>query len=130
MRQPSPNIVFFSFPPEQGKSTLPDKIEKAVNNLEDDWENDPENARNWSTRKKWTAVYIVRRRFDLFFWIARNFIYISFRRPGRSLCFHISSCQLHDGAWYSGNCHEIWDYEFDHSCFDVQHIPIVYSICS
>ena len=43
-----------------------DKIEKAVDNLEDDWENDPENPRNWSTRKKWTAACIVRRRLNLF----------------------------------------------------------------
>ena len=59
-----------TFSSEHGESTLSnseDKIEKAIDSLEDDWENDPENARNWPTRKKWTAVCIVRRRFDLFF---------------------------------------------------------------
>ena len=52
-----------TFSPEHGESTFSDskdKIENAIDNLEDDWENDPENARNWSTRKKWTAVCIVR----------------------------------------------------------------------
>ncbi|KAH9478455.1 Efflux pump radE [Psilocybe cubensis] len=46
--------------PGHGESALPeDKIGEAVENLEDDWENDPENARNWSTKKKWTAVVIL-----------------------------------------------------------------------
>lgn len=49
-----------TFSPGHGESALPeDKKGEAVENLEDDWENDPENARNWSNRKKWTAVMIV-----------------------------------------------------------------------
>lgn len=36
-----------------------DKIEEALGNLEVDWENDPDNARNWSFRKKWTTIAIV-----------------------------------------------------------------------
>ena len=44
-----------------GESALPeDKVEEALENLEDDWEDDPDNARNWSSKKKWTAVGIVR----------------------------------------------------------------------
>lgn len=44
-----------------GESALPDdKVEEAFENIEEDWENDPENARNWSLTKKWTAVFIVR----------------------------------------------------------------------
>ena len=44
-----------------GESALPDdKVEEAIENREEDWENDPENARNWSLMKKWTAVSIVR----------------------------------------------------------------------
>jgi hypothetical protein len=44
-----------------GESALPDdKVEEALENREEDWENDPENARNWSLTKKWTAVSIVR----------------------------------------------------------------------
>ncbi|KAG5733252.1 hypothetical protein E4T56_gene20850 [Termitomyces sp. T112] len=43
-----------------GESALPeDKVEEALENEEHDWENDPENARNWSWGKKWTAVSIV-----------------------------------------------------------------------
>ncbi|KAG6873670.1 hypothetical protein C0995_012604 [Termitomyces sp. Mi166 len=43
-----------------GESALPeDKIEEALENGENDWENDPENARNWTQGKKWTAVSIV-----------------------------------------------------------------------
>ncbi|KNZ78710.1 hypothetical protein J132_10815 [Termitomyces sp. J132] len=43
-----------------GESALPeDKVEEALENEEHDWENDPENARNWSWGEKWTAVSIV-----------------------------------------------------------------------
>lgn len=65
-KTPNHNSLERTFSPKNGESTLPDsedKMEKAVlvvDNLEDDWENDPENSRNWSTRKKWTAVCIVR----------------------------------------------------------------------
>ncbi|KJA13017.1 hypothetical protein HYPSUDRAFT_152044, partial [Hypholoma sublateritium FD-334 SS-4] len=46
--------------PGHGESALPeDKVEESFENVEDDWEDDPENARNWSSLKKWTAVSIV-----------------------------------------------------------------------
>ncbi|GLB42015.1 putative multidrug resistance protein 4 [Lyophyllum shimeji] len=51
-----------SLPPGHDDSALPkdkEKVEQAVENVEDDWENDPENARNWSFGKKWTAVSVV-----------------------------------------------------------------------
>ncbi len=52
--------------PGHGESALPeDKVEEGFENIEDDWENDPENARNWSTVQKWTAVGIVRA-YDLY----------------------------------------------------------------
>ena len=35
-------------------------VDKSENNLEENWENDPDNARNWPKGKKWTAVAIVR----------------------------------------------------------------------
>jgi len=50
-----------------GESALPEnKVEEEFENLESDWENDPENARNWSTKKKWTTVCIVRSEFLTF----------------------------------------------------------------
>ncbi|KDR80330.1 hypothetical protein GALMADRAFT_62622 [Galerina marginata CBS 339.88] len=49
-----------AYPNGHGESALPeDKIEESLENLEDDWENDPDNARNWTSRQKWTAVCIV-----------------------------------------------------------------------
>ncbi|KAG9221707.1 hypothetical protein CCMSSC00406_0005620 [Pleurotus cornucopiae] len=46
--------------PGHGESALPeDKKEEALENLEEDWEDDPLNPRNWSFGKKWTAVSIV-----------------------------------------------------------------------
>ncbi|KIK56610.1 hypothetical protein GYMLUDRAFT_75996 [Collybiopsis luxurians FD-317 M1] len=44
----------------RGESAIPaDKKEEALEALQDDWEDDPANARNWSPAKKWTAVSIV-----------------------------------------------------------------------
>ncbi|KXN92560.1 hypothetical protein AN958_06857 [Leucoagaricus sp. SymC.cos] len=44
----------------RGESAVPkEKVEEATGNLEEDWENDPANARNWSYGKKWTAVAVV-----------------------------------------------------------------------
>ncbi|KAJ3726767.1 multidrug resistance protein 4 [Lentinula raphanica] len=43
-----------------GQSAMPaDKKEEEVENLQDDWEDDPVNARNWSFSKKWTCVAII-----------------------------------------------------------------------
>lgn len=43
-----------------GESALPeDKFEEAIENIEEDWENDPENPRNWIPSRKWTAVCVV-----------------------------------------------------------------------
>lgn len=43
-----------------GKPASPlDAKENAASSLEDDWEHDPMNARNWPSSKKWTAVCIV-----------------------------------------------------------------------
>ncbi|KAF9051613.1 multidrug resistance protein 4 [Panaeolus papilionaceus] len=43
-----------------GGSALPeDKFEEAIENIEEDWENDPENPRNWIPSRKWTAVGVV-----------------------------------------------------------------------
>ncbi|KAK7466360.1 hypothetical protein VKT23_005087 [Stygiomarasmius scandens] len=42
------------------ESTLPtEKREKTTEDVEDDWENDPLNARNWPLKKKWIAVSVV-----------------------------------------------------------------------
>jgi hypothetical protein len=47
-------------PPGHGQSALPeDKDLEALEDLEQDWESDPANARNWPAGKKWLAVSIV-----------------------------------------------------------------------
>ncbi|KAJ3783432.1 multidrug resistance protein 4 [Lentinula aff. detonsa] len=47
-------------PPGHGESAIPaDKQEEEIENLQDDWEDDPINARNWSFSKKWSCVAIV-----------------------------------------------------------------------
>ncbi|KAJ3828255.1 major facilitator superfamily domain-containing protein [Lentinula raphanica] len=47
-------------PAGHGESAIPaDKKEEEMENLQDDWEDDPANARNWSFSKKWTCVAIV-----------------------------------------------------------------------
>lgn len=41
-------------------SSIPaEQKEEVINDLQDDWEDDPANARNWSPRKKWICVTIV-----------------------------------------------------------------------
>ena len=42
------------------------EIEEALGNLEVEWENDPDNARNWSFGRKWTAIAIVSTRFFVY----------------------------------------------------------------
>jgi multidrug resistance protein len=52
VQQPSPALA--------GKSNLPhDKDEQELEAAQDDWEHDPINARNWSSRRKWAATAIV-----------------------------------------------------------------------
>ncbi|KAJ7432311.1 major facilitator superfamily domain-containing protein [Mycena galericulata] len=49
-----------SVPLGRGPSAIPeDKLEELIEQHEDDWEDDPENPRNWSTRKKWASAAIV-----------------------------------------------------------------------
>ena len=36
--------------------------DETIEYREGDWENDPQNARNWTSAQKWTAVAIVRLR--------------------------------------------------------------------
>ncbi|KAF7346931.1 MFS domain-containing protein [Mycena venus] len=46
--------------PGRGPSALPqDKSEEILENLEDNWQDDPENPRNWSVGKKWTTTAVV-----------------------------------------------------------------------
>ena len=44
-----------------GHEESEDKKEEIVETLEDDWETDPENARNWPAYKRWGSMLIVRR---------------------------------------------------------------------
>ncbi|THU97778.1 MFS general substrate transporter [Dendrothele bispora CBS 962.96] len=44
---------------DESALTTEKKERDVVDNVEDDWENDPLNARNWSSRRKWTAVAVV-----------------------------------------------------------------------
>ncbi|EPQ59329.1 MFS general substrate transporter [Gloeophyllum trabeum ATCC 11539] len=44
----------------EGESAVPeDKKEEALENVEDDWQHDPINPRNWSSKKKWLMVFLV-----------------------------------------------------------------------
>ena len=43
----------------EGESVIPsDKEQEALENLEDDWEHDPVNPRNWSSGKKWVRTFV------------------------------------------------------------------------
>ncbi|KAJ6486473.1 major facilitator superfamily domain-containing protein [Mycena vitilis] len=46
--------------PGRGPSAIPeDKKTELLENLEDDWQDDDDNPRNWSSKKKWTSAAIV-----------------------------------------------------------------------
>jgi hypothetical protein len=57
-RQPS-NLQQVTLPSHRESVVPEEKIEKAEESLEIDWENDPDNPRNWPFGKKWRAVAIV-----------------------------------------------------------------------
>ena len=57
---PHPHTSSITHVAKSEEVVLPeDKIDEALGNLEVDWENDPDNARNWSFGRKWTAIAIV-----------------------------------------------------------------------
>ena len=57
----TPEHSIRTFVPASGHEESEDKKEEILETLEDNWEADPENARNWPTYKKWVSVSIVRR---------------------------------------------------------------------
>ena len=61
-----------TFVPDHEESE--DKKEVILENLEDSWETDPENARNWSTSKKWVSMLMVRPAVHLCL-LANHFLY-------------------------------------------------------
>ena len=54
---PEPSIRTFV----PGHDESEDKKEEILEIIEDNWDTDPENARNWSTYKKWVSMSIVSR---------------------------------------------------------------------
>ena len=66
----SPNAMSHSYTPSESVTHVAEseevdvpkdkpEIEDALGSLDVSWENDPDNARNWSFGKKWTAIAIV-----------------------------------------------------------------------
>lgn len=43
----------------KGEPNSAEKIEETTSTLDDDWDTDPENPRNWPIGKKWVATAIV-----------------------------------------------------------------------
>lgn len=84
--------------PGCGESALPeDKKEEALENLEDDWQNDPENARNWPDSRRWLTISVV---------CLSGFYEVKqlTSPPGVSVHFAAPSRQLDDGAWSTRSC--------------------------
>ena len=90
--------------------------QETIKYWDDDWENDPQNARNWTVAQKWTAVSIVRLCFlqRMFQSPLPEFLFTS----GIDVYFCSPVVQLHDGtgpARCSGDisCHRRSRHEFD-----------------
>lgn len=87
--------------PELGNPALPkDKEQEAYKILEKEWEDDPGNARNWSPKKKWTAVCIVR----LGIHPLRSLPDLMTMK-GLSLHLYFTTCELYDGTGHSASGH-------------------------
>ena len=57
-----------------GHEESEDKKEEILETLDDNWETDPENARNWPGYKKWISMSIVRRIIYIFFTHINHFL--------------------------------------------------------
>jgi len=69
----------------------------ALDEEEREWENDPENARNWPPHKKWAAIFVVR---PLLFMVSDSRPDVG-DRPVVVLYVCPTFGQLHDGSRYS-----------------------------
>lgn len=88
-------------------SPVPRDQEKDYKFEEEDWENDPENARNWSNRKKWTTVFVVSAPVWPYPIIELGFNHF----VALILYFCSPSCELYDGSRHSTARLQIWNYE-------------------
>lgn len=107
--------------PEQFRSTsqaIPEeKIEKVIENIED-WENDPENARNWSFRKKWTTVGIVS-------FINANQPLLLKTIQGFGVYICVTTREFHDGTSPPRSGNQIRNHKSYRCCIDPIHFPAV-----
>ncbi len=82
-------------PDGHGECAIPvDKKEKAI---EDDWDADPINPRNWNNTKKWVMVIIVG---CSLIWSATRLADVHI---GLLLHADTAARELHDGAWSPAN---------------------------
>lgn len=92
--------------PGHGESALPeDKQGEEIENVEDDWECSPENARNWPAKQKWTAVAIVCIQFPAMFNDGRSSLFANY--TGFFLHLRFSFSFVNDGSRNAGGRHEI-----------------------
>ena len=70
---PEPSIRTF-VPGHEESEELKEKKEETLENLDDNWETDPANARNWPTYKKWVSMSIVRQIIYMFLTHTNHFL--------------------------------------------------------
>lgn len=93
------------------------EVEEALGKLELEWENDPDNARNWSFEKKWTVIAIVSALASPYL-----FNWIFFCITGVVLHIRVSTRQFNDGTRFTRDCDQVWDNKCYCCRFDFEHI--------
>jgi hypothetical protein len=96
------------------------KLEKTSSALEDDWEIDPANPRNWSINQKWVATMIVKCHGFISRFALNFFFFFSFIGVALHICF--STGQFNDGTWFTGSCNQVWDNKSYYRWFDFEYI--------
>ena len=61
-------------PGHEESEELKEKKEKTLETLDNNWETDPANARNWPTYKKWVSMSIVRQTVYMFLTHTNHFL--------------------------------------------------------
>ncbi|THH12222.1 hypothetical protein EW145_g147 [Phellinidium pouzarii] len=86
----------------EGESALPeDKYTEALERLDEDWQHDPENPRNWTFWRKWRMAGV---------------------NTGFLLYIHIASVQFYDGSSITANYGALWDIQYHDRQFDTDDI--------
>lgn len=107
-----------------GESALPvDPEEEAEENTRDDWEDDPENPRNWSMSRKWICTSVVCRPAKK----GRDALIVQL---GLAVHVHSAARKFDDGSRSARNSRDVQHNKSDDRRSHSGHISSVFCACS